>query len=464
MCPYDEIFFGGARGGGKTEGCLGEWLIHQQEYGEFAKGVFFRHTLVQLEQVIERAKALFTPIGATFGGNKTFTFPSGAILKFRYLDGEKDADNYQGHEYTRVIFEEITNWKDSGPIDRLRATLRSPANVQCKLLATGNPGGVGHTWVKERYIDPDRNGYHAITEEFEYDGDVAVNTRIFIPSTLDDNTALQNKAQYIAQLHQVGSPELVRAWLEGDWDIAAGAFFEGVWDASRHIINPIPIPPHWKRWRAIDWGFRAPYSVGWYCIDEDDCIYRYRELYGWGGKANKGSEEEAGAVAQAILKIEEPERKLGITFMNNPADSAMWNSDGRYHSVADIFIEAGVGWEKAVKGPNSRVNGWQEVIERLRADKFKVFSSCRHFIRTFPVLPRDDKNPEDVDTDSEDHVGDEVRYSLSTRVMKSGKKPKSKKEPKHGTFDWLSKKSEQDKQRESKRYGLRTKIDGYGKQ
>lgn len=458
-CPYDEIFFGGARGGGKTEGCLGDWLMHQQTFGEWAKGVFFRHTLVQLEQVIERAKQLFIPYGAIYGGNKTFTFPSGSILKFRYLDGLKDADNYQGHEYTRVYFEEITNWKESAPIDRMRATLRSPFDVQCKMLATGNPGGVGHTWVKERYIDPAREGYKAIVETFTYGTETVTNTRIFIPSTLDDNTALQNKAKYIAQLHQVGSAELVRAWLEGDWDIAAGAFFEGVWDSSRHIISPIPIPPHWKRWRAIDWGYRAPYSVGWYCIDEDDCIYRYRELYGYGGKANKGSEEEAGAVASAILKIEEPERKLGIKFMNNPADSSMWNNDGRYHSIADIFLEAGVGWEKSVKGAGSRVNGLQNIIQRLRADKFKVFSSCRHFIRTIPVIPRDEKNPEDVDTDSEDHVCDEVRYSLSTRVMKSGNKPDEHKPPKTHTFDWIAKKAENDQRRT--KFGLRTNIDGH---
>jgi hypothetical protein len=462
-CPFDEIFFGGARGGGKTEGCLGEWILHSEAYREDASGVFFRHTLPQLEQVIERAKVLFKPMGYNYNGQaKTFHFDNGSTLKFRYLNGKADADNYQGHQYTRVYFEEMTNWADPDPIDMLRATLRSPADVQCKLIGTGNPGGVGHTWVKERYIDPDRNGYYPVTERFEYEGQTVEMTRVFIPSTLDDNEALQNKAQYIAQLYQVGSPELVRAWLQGDWDIAAGAFFEGVWVPEQHIIEPFAIPPHWKRWRAMDWGFRAPYSIGWYAIDEEDCIYRYRELYGYGGKANRGTEEEASAVAAAILKVEEAERKVGITFMNNPADSSIWNSDGRFHSIADIFFDSGVQWEKAVKGPASRVNGLQEVVNRLRADKFKVFSTCKHFLRTVPVVPRDEKNPDDVDTDAEDHVIDEVRYSLSTRVLKSREKKAEETKAKTHSFDWLVEKTRRDSKRAPK-YGLRQGIDGYGK-
>lgn len=458
-CPYDEIFFGGARGGGKTEGCLGDWILHSSKWSKFAKGVFFRHTLPQLEQVIERAAELFIPLRALYNAQKKiFIFPNGATLKFRYLDKEKDAENYQGHEYSRVYFEEMTNWASPAPIDKLRGTLRSASDIDCKLIGTGNPGGVGHTWVKERYIDPCRTGYKVITEVFDYEDEHVEMTRVFIPSTLDDNTALRNKGKYIAQLYQVGSDELVRAWLKGDWDIAAGAFFEGVWDATRHVVEPFVIPVHWKRWRALDWGYRAPYSVGWYCIDENDVIYRYRELYGYGGKANKGTEEEAGAVAATILKMEKQERDVGITFMNNPADSAMWNSDGRYHAIADIFMDAGVHWEKSVKGAGSRVNGLQEIIQRLRSDKFKVFSTCKHFIRTIPVIPRDEINPDDVDTDAEDHALDETRYSLSTRVMKSGNKPKTA-DVKTGSFDWLAKKAQQAS--DKNKHALRGEIDGH---
>jgi hypothetical protein len=434
-CPFNEPFFGGSRGGGKTEGCLGDWFVHAREYEADARGVFFRHTLPQLEQVIERAEQLFPPPVAKYNAQKkTFTFWNGALLKFRYLDSMKDADNYQGHEYSRIYFEEITNWSDPGPIDKLRACLRSTnPGIIPKMISTGNPGGIGHNWVKDRYIDPDPRGFKPITESFSYtdptsgETDTVEMTRVYIPSRLEDNAALQNKALYVAQLHQVGSPELVRAWLEGDWDIIAGAYLSGIWDASRHVVDPFKIPLHWKRWRSMDWGTYRPYAIQYFAKSPEGIIYVTDELYGWGDKPNHGTGETADLVAERMVEYEREMLRDGVTFRNSPADSSIWANTGSEKSVEAHFRDKGIAWVKADKAPGSRINGAHEIVTLLHQDRLKVFSTCYHTIRTLPVLPRDEKHLDDVDTDAEDHCWDALRYGVVRRQKKT--KPAGKAQP-----------------------------------
>jgi len=421
-CPYNEIFFGGARGGGKTEGCLGEWLAHHSHCGKSARGMFVRHTLPQLEQVIERAEVLFDKIASYNAQKKMFTFHTGGTLKFRYLDGVKDAENYQGHEYTRIYVEEITNWAEPDCIDLLRACLRSPDDIVCKLIATGNPGGVGHTWVKHRYVDIDPRGYKAVTERFEYGEEVAEMTRVFIPSRLEDNKSLRNKAIYVAQLHQVGSPELVRAWLEGDWDIVAGAYFEGVWNPAVHIVDPFDIPVHWIQWRSMDWGTARPYAINYYAKSPDGVTYITGELYGWGGKPNVGTGETASEVASKVVEYELEMLRSGVKLVKNPADSSIWSNVGSDLSVEDHFRDRGVIWHQADKAKGSRINGAHELVSMLKEEKLKVFSSCYHWLRTVPSIPRSSKNPDDVDTDAEDHCYDSTRYGVVSRRRKTNTK------------------------------------------
>ena len=144
-CPVFEVFYGGARGGGKTESSLGDWLQHSSTYGEHAIGIFVRRKLKQLEEVIARTQQIFPKIGATYNvQQKTWTMPGGGRLKFVYLERDSDAEEYQGHNYTRIYVEEVTNFPSPGPINKLRATLRSGAGVPCGMRLTGNPGGPGH--------------------------------------------------------------------------------------------------------------------------------------------------------------------------------------------------------------------------------------------------------------------------------------------------------------------------------
>jgi hypothetical protein len=172
-CPIFEVFYGGARGGGKTESSIGDWLEHSSTYGEAAIGIFVRRKFKQLAEVIARTKQIFPKLGARYNEQKAeWRMANGARLKFVYLERDSDAEEYQGHNYTRVYVEEVTNFPLPGPIDKLRATLRSGSGVPVGMRLTGNPGGPGHNWVKKRYIDPCKAGYKIITEatEIEIEG------------------------------------------------------------------------------------------------------------------------------------------------------------------------------------------------------------------------------------------------------------------------------------------------------
>lgn len=413
-CPVFEVFFGGARGGGKTEGMLGDWLLHEAKYGQYAKGVFFRRTLPQLEQVIERSKRIFILAGAIYREQKkTFIFPSGATLKFRFLDKRGDADNYQGHEYTRIYLEEITNWADPAEINKMRATLRSSAGVPCCLRMTGNPGGVGHSWVKARFID-------AAPPMTLIKDQTSGKLRVFIPSVLDDNPHL-DQVEYMATLADLGSPALVKAWQKGDWNIIAGAFLGELFDTSKHVVEPFAIPAHWTRWRAMDWGSSRPYCVLWFAQDEQGNVYVYREAYGVeydkSGivKPNVGTRESAEAVGTKVLELEAAEVKRGIEIRGNVADPAIWAKNGTELSIEEHFRKVRCVWQKAEAGAGSRVQGAQEIVRRLRNGSLYFFKTCVHTVRTISAIPHSPTNPEDVDTNAEDHAWDALRYGLRRR-------------------------------------------------
>ncbi len=224
-CPIEDIFFGGARGGGKTDGLLGHWLSHAARYGEQAKGILFRKTMPELDDVISRSHDIYPLLGSEFKSQKSvWVMPNGARLKLRYLEIDKHASRYQGHSYTWVGFDEMGNWATSEAIDKIRATLRSPYGIPCRFIGTGNPGGIGHTWIKERYI---KNKQPFIS----YYDELSDVNRVYIPSRLEDNQILfKNDPKYISRLKSSGAPWLVRAWLDGDWDaMQEGAILKREW-------------------------------------------------------------------------------------------------------------------------------------------------------------------------------------------------------------------------------------------
>lgn len=427
-CPVFEVFFGGARGGGKTESSIGDWLQHSAMYGEHAVGIFVRRRFKQLVEVIARTKEIFPKLGGKYNEQKAeWVMPGGARLKFVYLERDSDAEEYQGHNYTRVYVEEATNFPSPGPIDKLRATLRSAHGVPVGMRLTGNPGGPGHNWVKARYITPDPRGFKLIREEMDLmrDGvrEVVYLERVFIPSKIGDNQLLmRNDPTYILRLRQSGSEALVKAWLEGNWDIVDGAFFDE-W-GSQHVLETYiwekRIPAGCLRFRAFDWGSAKPFSVGWYALSDGSwglpsgALLKYAEWYG--AKApNVGLKLTAVEVASGIL---EREKLMGHLVSYGVADPSIFIRDGG-PSIGESMILKGVNWRRA---DNKRKAGAEAVRQRLAGvdGKGKIpmlyfLDNCDDTIRTLPILQHDETDPEDVDTDAEDHAYDETRYACMSR-------------------------------------------------
>lgn len=427
-CPVFEVFYGGARGGGKTEGSLGDWLKHSGEYRERAAGVFFRRTFKQLSEVIARSHQLFPKIGAKWNGEKaTWTMPGGARLLFRYLERDLDAQEYQGHSYTRLYVEEATNFPSAKPIDMLKATLRSPTGVPTGIRLTGNPGGPGHAWVKHRFIDPAPGGYTILKEEFEnpFNGEKLTLERVFIPSRLSDNPLLmQNDPLYVAKLQQTGGKQLVEAWLLGKWDIIDGAFF-AEFRPDLHVLSDSwldAIPRYSLCFRAFDWGYAKPFSCGWYVVSDGSwglprgALLKFQEWYGSDGKPNNGLRLDAGLVAEGIRERERDiQERFGLRPTFGAADPSIFTRDGG-PSIAEEMHRHGIAWGRA---DNKREPGWQQIRRRLVGTDGKpmlyFLESCQDTIRTLPLLQHAERDAEDLDTDGEDHAGDETRYACMAR-------------------------------------------------
>lgn len=424
--PWFDVLFGGARGGGKTDACLGEFLHHAMDDESNARGVFMRREMPQADSLIDRSHQVYGPLGWKFQKvDRQWTSPKGAILRFRPLEDERDAEKYQGQQFSRVYLEELTNWATPKAADKMKATLRSAGGSTVLFRATANPGGAGHHWVKQRYIDPAPMGYTPIIDE---SGSM---DRMFIPAFVTDNVELlANDPKYLDRLRLSGSKELVRAWLEGDWSVVEGAFFDG-WSSERHVTRPFEVPKHWLRFRAGDWGSFRPFSIGWYAVASEDYLMpngktlprggliKYREWYGSDGTPNVGLKLTADAVAAGILERDNGE-KMDYSVM----DPAAFASDGG-PSIAErmampphrvLFRPA----DNARVGRQGHMGGWDMLRHRLEGEAndrpmLAFFSTCTHSIRTIPLLQHDRLRAEDVDTNGEDHAGDETRYACLSR-------------------------------------------------
>jgi hypothetical protein len=258
--------------------------------------------------------------------------------------------------------------------------------------------------------------------------------RQYIPAKLADNpTLLENDPDYGDRLEGLGNAALVKAMRDGDWNIVAGGMFDDVWSEAHHVLTPFQIPSSWRIDRAFDWGSSKPFSVGfWAESDGSEAImadgtkrsfprgtlFRIAEWYGWNGKPNEGLKMSDAGIADGIIKHQ---KDMGIQdrIRPGPADSSIFDETNG-DSPAKIQERHGVRWNKADKSPGSRKRGWQLIRGRLQAAKADrmeepglfIFNTCRQFIRTFPVLPRSDRDPDDIDTDAEDHIADESRYRI----------------------------------------------------
>ena len=421
--PADITVFGGARGGGKTFGSLGDFWLHVEEHGSNARGLMVRKTREDLKDTIATAQALYGNAAAWKEHGSWFDFRGGGRLYMAYLENEADAQNYQGWSLTRVYLEELTQFTSLTPMKRLLATLRSAAGVRCQMKATCNPGGPSHNAVKDEFID---NGpWNIVTDQ------TTGLSRVFIPSRLEDNPALlAADPGYVGRLKAVGSEQLVRAWLDGDWDVIEGAFFPE-FSQKRHVIAPFPVANDWIKFRAMDWGSAAPFVVSWWAVVQDGfehdrrfiprgALVNYREWYG-ASAPNVGLKLTAEEVAAGIVSREthDGKREFVAYGVLDPAAFAVISGP----SIAETLVRHGVSFRRADNTRRSRdkkMGGWDQLRARLKGNQdgeamIFFFDHCKHLIRTLPMLQHDAVNAEDVDTDGDDHAADAARYAAMSR-------------------------------------------------
>lgn len=420
----DEALYGGAAGGGKSDSALAEGL--RQVEIPYYRGIFLRKTYPQLTELIDRSQEIYKRAypRAKYNDQKhVWTFPSGAKLYFGAMQHTKDRTNYQGKRYDFIDFDELTHflWEEySYMFSRNRP---NGPGTRVYMRAQTNPGGVGHGWVKERFITaakPMQTIWEQVKVRYP-DGheELRWKSRIFVPSTVFDNQILlENDPDYVTRLASM--PEQERnALLYGDWNTFSGqVFIEWRNDSDHygdrintHVIAPFKVPDEWRIWCGFDWGYSRPFSVGWYAVDHDRRLYRIREYYGCTGAPNTGIRLDPEAVAREIRRIEAEDPNLKGRTINRVGDPAIWASNGT-ESIGAMMERERVYFEK---GDHARIDGKMQVHNRLAFDEdgkpmLYVFSTCSHFIRTVPNLVYDAANVEDIDTDGEDHIYDELRY------------------------------------------------------
>jgi len=380
-------------------------------YGASHKGVLFRKSYPELEELQFRALQLYPALGAEYHKTeRTWIFPGGASLKLRFLENDDDVHSYQGHQYTWIGFDELTNWPTDYSYIYMFSCARSPEGVPVSIRASGNPGSVGHVWVKERFVDiaPPKTLY--------YD-EVTQMTRCFIPAKLEDNIRLMEKDPRYEQRLKMLPPHLYRAYRDGDWDVFAGQAFSE-FSRDLHVTKPFALDPSWKRFTSMDWGYSKPFSIGWWAVTGDGRFIRYREWYGCEPyKRNTGVQLPALEVAKKAWEMSVPEGCVDMV-----ADPSCWSRQGlEGNSIADTFASA--GW-RMEKGNNDRKSGLVRLHDLMKTRYMDgrpmviVFDTCIHWIRTIPTLVVDEHKPEDVDTTGEDHPYDDTRYALLSQVSR----------------------------------------------
>ena len=437
--PATEVLYGGAAGGGKSHLIRAAAVMWCGMIPGLQVYLFRRLRDDLVKNHIEGPqglRALLQPWardGLCDIVEDEIRFWNGSKIYLCHCKDEKDRFKYLGAEIHVLLIDELTTFTDT--IYRfLRSRVRmagvsvppSLAGMFPRILCGSNPGNVGHQWVKAAFIDA--------RPPLATDRTAAVEgamIRQFIPAKLSDNPSI-DPGDYSNKLEGLGSPALVKAMKDGDWNVVAGAFFPE-FETEKHVIAPRALPAYWHRFRAFDWGFARPFSVGWYAVSDGElpdiprgALIRYREWYGAQRDSNGTTIPNAGLrltaeeVADGIV-----ERERGDAYNNRVisgvADPSIFAENGG-PSIADrmaarkCFFRPADNMRIAQKGA---ISGWDHVRARLKGDgeqpSLFLFSTCREAIRTIPPLQHDDARPEDLNTESEDHCADEIRYACASR-------------------------------------------------
>lgn len=426
-----ELLYGGMAGGGKSDFLLWHPYNACQRYPGL-KVLILRRTFGQLRRslILRSLERFDRTICRYVVTETTWKFNNGSIIEFGYLESDLDVYNYDSAEYDIIEWDELTQMPTPFPYLYLFSRLRSKLSIRARgfvphIVSATNPGRVGAAWVKARFVDPapaDQRTVHPLIDDdgnalaLDDDGKIMHGTRIFLPATLEQNRFI-SRAQYTASLANL-PPAQRDALLSGSWDTIEGQYFPE-WSRDLHVVDPFEIPPWWTRVRGIDYGYSAPFGCLWAAFDGDGTCYLYRELY----------ERQLTPPQQAalILKSEMPGERIAYTII----DPSTFARTGVGVPIAQQYVDCGL---PVRRGLNARIDGWARFREFLRPiesfpngpDKpavtttgLKVFSTCTNFIRTFPMLVHDLKDPEDLDSDGDDHLADAARYLLMSRPARS---------------------------------------------
>lgn len=426
-----EVLFGGSAGPGKTDCLVNLATRHTDKPGY--RGLLLRRTFPQLQEIMDRCWRYYPTIGGIYRATeKRWTFPGGdaargekPFVQLGHMQHEDDKYNYQGKEFHFIGLDEVTQFTGSQYLYMFSRARSTDTRIQPRIRCTTNPGGIGHVWCKERFVD-------VATAGRAYIDPATGLSRAFIPARIYDNpTLIENDPAYLARLQALPLIERKRL-LEGDWEVFEGQVF-GALSMSVHGCEPFDIPPDWEKVCVLDWGFAKPFSVGWYAIDYDGMPYRYREWYGCkDGEPNVGLRMTADQVAKGILEREQEPVRTRIAdpsiFSNLPRGRTR---ESKGPNIAEDFMAQKLFFLKA---DNDRLQGLQQVHKRLllreeidyqtgeitsEEPQIQIFRDHQHFWRTLPNIQADPNHPEDVETDNqEDHIYDELRYFCMHRPVR----------------------------------------------
>ena len=410
---YKYPLYGGAKGGGKSRilrwallGLLLKWAAEGHKSVRVA--LFCEDYPALKDRHITKIKTEFPKylgdlIDSQTEGLGFILKPQfgGGVLALRNLD---DPSKYASSEFAAAAIDELTKNKRE-VFDQLRSIIRWPGISHNPIMAGTNPGDIGHEWVKKLWLD----------RQFGPD-DPDPNQVFFVKSLPTDNP--YNTQEYIEELKRL--PEKLRkAYLEGNWDVFAGQFFTE-WDKEQHTCQPFIIPDSWKRYRAYDYGHENPACCLWFAVDYDGRVYVYRELYYF-----KGHKKDIDLQVKDILRLSE-----GENYEFSVADPSIFSPVGftdKYggQTIAESFARQGIIF---MPGSNRRADGWALMHQYLRWDtenkpKLIYFNTCYNSIRTIPIQIHDEKKPEDIDSEGEDHAVDTIRYGLMTLHERKSARP-----------------------------------------
>ena len=462
-CPLKEAMYAGNRGCGKTETLLMDYMKEVGKgYGSAWRGIIFRLEYKDLETVFAKAvrmvKMCFPNAKINHAkGNQRITFAGGETLEFAILAREQDYNNYHGQEFAWIGWEELTQWATDVAYRGMFSVLRSGVvGLPVRVRSTTNPNGAGHNWVKRRFQLSGYSGKGVAEVVTITDANTGeeLHEAVAILGDLSENFVL-NRAQpdYLKQIKAAadGNQAKYQSWVYGSWDITSGGMFDDIWhDVKKHMVVPRFTVPHtWRVFRSFDWGSAAPFSVTWWARS-DGCDVHLPDgrvmhtlpddlfiIHEWMGCSAsdpaKGLQLTAKEVAQGIV---ERELLWGIhrRVQAGPADNSINTADGGA-SIADMMAQPvhlngkiynGVNWTPSDKSAGSRKHGAQIIRNRMKASApvdgmpretagLFIFDDCPAFSEYVVPLPRDPKDPEDVDTKANDHKYDDIRYGIATR-------------------------------------------------